>query len=86
MIAWTPDAIRALPEFGANGVGWFYGLVTERIEGDDGPEDCLVLAEIFPGMGYALIAGSELGDADSHDQAAILADLTRRFPAEAKAP
>ncbi len=43
--SWRLEEIHKMPEFGAD-YGWFYGLVRD----DEG----LHMAEIFPGMGYAL--------------------------------
>lgn len=50
---WTLEEIKSLPEFGAeDGMGWFYGLVFMHDEETE--QDAVVLAEIFPGMGYVL--------------------------------
>lgn len=61
---WTVEQIKALPEFGAsNRVGWFYALVEDTFTDEEGDKVvCIVLAEVYPGMGYSLVCQDELDD------------------------
>lgn len=71
---WTEHEIRALAEFGADH-GWFYGLVHARSIS----EDCILLAEIYPGMGFTLVDRGDI-DGSGVDWDDVLADLQVRTP------
>jgi len=63
---WHPDEITEMPHWADH--GWFYGLVQRVIDN----ETALVVAEIFPGEGYALVgleANSDDWDQIAHDLA-----------------
>lgn len=68
---WSMEEIKALPEFGGD-AGWFYGLVEHQAGRE---EKVLVIAEIYPGMGWAAA-----DPPSAEDWAEIQLDLTYRAP------
>lgn len=70
MKVWTVKEIHALPEFGGE-VGWFYGLVQDHPDEDE--EERIVVAEIFPGMGFSYVDREQFLE----DQKSIISDLEK---------
>lgn len=78
---WALEQIQRLPEFGSNKAhGWFYALVADQITDEQGDkQECIVLAEVYPGLGYSLVDRSEL---DEETWQMIEQDLRRLLPPE----